>query len=658
MRKLKKFHNLPIRNGGDTNEIYHFLRSVMKRIFQSLVSRWFATMVPVHVPATTLAARENMRKRRLLSIILGISCLSTLAYLGLGFTLSSSQLLICSVEAVILLGTLWLNRQGYLKIASVLFFFSSGFSSLMGTHTVSSSDPFMLLWTCFVMTIFLSALGLFLSPWMLLVLAVIENLILFWYLLVVCHTQMVHLLSPLSLQSFLIYLAMLIYESAIIGILYAVTTKKAVVQADRATELEEANRALTAAHASLEEAYATIQRQALTDGLTGLPNHRAVMDQLQKELERARRHGRPFSVLFFDADRFKKVNDTHGHAVGDAVLCEIGVRAGSVLRGGDTLGRFGGEEFVVLLPEADGSEARMVAERIRAAVAAGPVASAEVEGGIAATVSIGLATYPADGPSEEDLLSQADEAMYLAKRLGRNQVRTAEEARHMSADVEMMVLLQHEGQREAVEREGITPERLRETYTLRTICSLMTLLDRRDAGLSSHAYAVSDLATAIAGALGLDPKDVSRIGMAALIHDIGKVAVPDVLLQKSTALSSQERVLLQEHAELGAQILEASPFLCDLMPMVRYHHERWDGYGYPDQLRGEDIPLAARIITVAEAYDTMLRDHPYQAGRGVEEALREVQRCAGTQFDPAVVQAFSGLLVQQPTRLPSIQLVG
>src|SRR6266487_3566606 len=151
------------------------------------------------------------------------------------------------------------------------------------------------------------------------------------------------------------------------------------------------------AHQKLSEAYAIIQKQALTDALTSLPNHRAVMDQFSKELDRAQRYGRPLSILFFDADRFKRVNDTHGHAAGDAVLCQIGERAGSVLRGGDTLGRFGGEEFVILLPEADAREASVVAERIRAAVAAVPVTTSEVEGGIAVTVSIGLSTYPTDG---------------------------------------------------------------------------------------------------------------------------------------------------------------------------------------------------------------------------------------------------------------------
>jgi two-component system cell cycle response regulator len=156
----------------------------------------------------------------------------------------------------------------------------------------------------------------------------------------------------------------------------------------------------------------------------------------------------------------------------------------------------------------------------------------------------------------------------------------------------------------------------------------------------------------------LDPKDVSRIGMAALLHDIGKVAVPDVLLQKSIPLSSQERLLLHEHAELGGQILEASPFLCDLMPMVRHHHERWDGCGYPEQLKGADIPLAARIIAVAEASDAMQKAQPYQASCSTEETIAELQRCAGTQFDPAIVAVCLTLLVNQQKAQSSSQLVG
>jgi two-component system, cell cycle response regulator len=419
--------------------------------------------------------------------------------------------------------------------------------------------------------------------------------------------------------------------------------------------LKQAHNTLLATHTELEVAYATIQKQALTDGLTGLPNHRAIMEQFHKELERARRYHRSLSILFFDADRFKRVNDTYGHAVGDTVLRQIGERANSTIRGGDTVGRFGGEEFVILLPEADPEEARTVAEWIRTSVAAEPVATSEMEGGIAATVSIGLSTYPLDGESEQTLLSQADEAMYIAKRMGRNQVRTAEEARRIGEDAELMALLQEAEQSEGAQREGVTSEQLRETHTLRMIYSLLSLLERRDEGQEEHAYAVSDLATAIAEKMGVASQIVPRVGMAALLHDIGKVAMPDKLLQKASPLSPQERVLLLDHTTVGAQILEGSLLLTDLVPAVRHHHEHWDGSGSPDHLSGEDIPLVARIIAVAEAYDFMQREHPYQFGSSAQFAFAELQRCAGTQFDPAVVQAITEILSNQQEQQLSIQ---
>ena len=411
--------------------------------------------------------------------------------------------------------------------------------------------------------------------------------------------------------------------------------------------LKQAYTTLQTAHTELEAAHATIQKQALTDGLTGLPNHRAIVEQLHKEMERARRYQRSFSILFFDADRFKRINDTYGHATGDAVLQQIGERVARVIRGGDTLGRFGGEEFVLLLPEADREAAKTVAERIRAAVAAEPVTTSHVEGGLAATVSIGVATYLIDGENEQTLLAQADEAMYIAKRMGRNQVRTAEEARRIGEDAELMALLEKAGQSEQAHREGLTPEQLRETYTVRMISSLLSLLERRGGDQNAHAHAVSDLATAISKKMGLAPEKVSRVGLAALLHDIGMVAMPDNLLQRTYPLTHQEDALLREHTVLGAQILEGSPFLTDLASAVRHHHEQWNGNGFPDQLCGEDIPLAARIIAVAEAYDFLQQRAPSHSGPTSEWALAEVQARAGSQFDPAVVRLLTEVLSNQ-----------
>lgn len=627
----------------------------MKNNLHRCVSWWFAITVPVFQSLNTLAARENLRKRRIQSVVLLMAALITLMMVIIyGFEGLLPLMLFCGGELCSHLVALWLNRKGRIQLSCLLFFATESLLTFLTAHTMSMSDPRFMLWAFSPMIIILAGTAIFLSAWMIICLAVSENVLLFWYFLVVRHTELVHLMSDIEMQSWLIFLCVSIYVTALIGVFYTITNHRAVVQADRAAELEQAHYELKhaythleTAHCELEVAHSIIQKQALTDGLTGLPNHRAVVEQLGKELERARRYGRPFSLLFFDADRFKHINDTYGHGAGDLVLCQIGERTASILRGGDTLGRFGGEEFVLLLPEVDTEEARLIAERVRTTIANEPIFLAESEQTFNVTVSIGIATYPNDGYGEQELLQLADQAMYMAKRLGRNQVRTASEAVRMSTDVELMTLLLNDEEREAREREGVTPERVRENYTVKIICSLMTLLDRRDHGLSQHAYAVSDLATSVAGAMGLDQIQVSRIGMAALLHDIGKVAIPDVLLQKNGYITPHEHILLKEHAELGAQILDACPFLYDLIPAVRHHHEFWDGNGYPDQLVGEDIPLAARIIAVAEAYDVMVHEHAYQASRTPDEAMKELWRCAGRQFDPEVVRHFALVLAAQ-----------
>jgi two-component system cell cycle response regulator len=396
---------------------------------------------------------------------------------------------------------------------------------------------------------------------------------------------------------------------------------------------------------ALKQANAHLEALATTDPLTGLPNHRALFENLEKEVERSRRYGHSLSILFFDGDHFKRVNDTHGHSTGDTVLRELGSRAKSVLRGGDTIGRYGGEEFMVLLPETDLPLAREVAERLRVEVATHLLATEQVKGGLHITISIGVATFPIDGQSASEVVEQADQAMYWAKRLGRNQIRTVVEAQQASADSALAATISNLERSD--DEQGQDIEQVVRTHQLSTIQSLMWLLELRDRGISTHSYQVSDLAGAIAQELGLKEAEVFAISTAGLLHDIGKIAIPDHLLQKAIPLSENEQALMKQHPELGAQILEVSPYLQDLMPAVHYHHENWDGTGYPDALAGEDIPLAARIIRVSEAYETMLSDRPYQAPRTVEAARNELRRCSGKQFDAAVVEATLQVLQRQ-----------
>ncbi len=398
-------------------------------------------------------------------------------------------------------------------------------------------------------------------------------------------------------------------------------------------------------NAALQQANSHLQALATTDPLTELPNHRALLETLEKEVERAQRYERPLSILFFDGDHFKRVNDTYGHAVGDAVLRELGSRGKDILRGSDTLGRYGGEEFMVLMPETDLALACEVAERLRVTIATHPLAAELVEDGLHVTISIGVASFPADGQTGSDVVKKADQAMYWAKRLGRNQIRTvleAERAAHDSALVATISNLERSD-----EAQGQNIEQAVRTHQLSTIHSLMWLLELRNQGISAHSYQVSDLAGAIAQELELEPSEVFAVSTAGLLHDIGKIAIPDHLLQKEEPLSASERALVRQHPELGAQILEVSPYLHTLMPAVHHHHENWDGTGYPQGLAGENIPLAARIIRVSEAYQAKVSNRPYQARRSAEAARYELEHCSGTYFDPAVIAAVLRVLVHQ-----------
>lgn len=416
-------------------------------------------------------------------------------------------------------------------------------------------------------------------------------------------------------------------------------TKRQHDELIKGEELKHLHEVLQTEHNALNEANTRLAALATTDVLTNLPNHRALQTLLEQECERCHRFGHPLSLLFFDGDRFKQVNDTYGHAVGDVVLRELGERASSILRAGDTVGRFGGEEFLVLLPETNEQDAQLVAERLRSAVAASPLATRVVDGGIAVTISVGMANYPNDGTTANEIQEQADQAMYWAKRLGRNQVRTATEAARANRDAELKALTAH-----ALERQELTiPDghdlndqaRIEQ---LGLIYSLMSVLEWREPGMNIHAHEVSDLVTGMARELQFDEEHTRHAATAAFLHDIGKIALPDRLLQQSRQqFSPQEWQLLHQHAELGASIIEASPWLSNLAPAIRYHHEHWDGSGNPEGLQGTAIPLEARLIAITEAYHAMVSDRPYQTRMKEADALAELAHCSGTQFDPMLL---------------------
>jgi diguanylate cyclase (GGDEF)-like protein len=372
---------------------------------------------------------------------------------------------------------------------------------------------------------------------------------------------------------------------------------------------------------ALNDANQKLQKLATTDPLTDLPNQRAMIAALDHELERGRRYGRTFAVLFVDLDQFKKVNDLYGHMAGDAVLKDVAEEMRQALRSADTLGRWGGEEFIVILPEADSAAALRAAERIREAVAARTFG----EGKSRLTASIGAASYPDDGANRNSLINAADRAMYAAKNLGRNQGRAANDplAAPILTDGEVV---------------------LEDAALAHTIEGLSAMIAGRAHYTSGHISTVADLATRLALAMGVDSSEVTNVKLAARLHDIGKVAVPDAVLLKPSRLNDDEWMLMRRHPIVGADVVERIHGLGHLAPIIRSHHERWDGVGYPDGLAAEEIPLGARILAVADAYDAMTEGRVYQEAREPEWAMNELRRCAGSQFDPAVVEAMERVL--------------
>ena len=366
---------------------------------------------------------------------------------------------------------------------------------------------------------------------------------------------------------------------------------------------------------------------ATTDPITELPNHRALLAQLEQELERAQRYERACSLLFLDLDHFKALNDGYGHGAGDTVLCEFAGVVRAQLRGMDTVGRWGGEEFLAILPELQADEALALAEEVRAVVAAHTF---NVGGGIHLTCSVGVASSPVHAQEREGLLSAADHAMYAAKRFGRNQVRTANDPAVLALFSESHL---EEGREEAA--------------LVGMVEALVTLVEARDYSTGRHSHQVSDLVLQLARALGLPPAEAQMIALAGRLHDVGKVAVPDAVLQKAGRLTEKEWALIRTHPVVGADVVSHIPALRPLAPVIRAHHERWDGQGYPNHLKGEAIPFGARILAVVDAYLAMTVDRPYQKGRVPSVALAELRRCAGSQFDPHVVEALT-VLLQHP----------
>ncbi len=360
-------------------------------------------------------------------------------------------------------------------------------------------------------------------------------------------------------------------------------------------------------------------RLALTDPLTGLGNHRNFHDRLERELRYAHERRLPLSLCMIDIDDFKRINDRFGHPAGDRVLSQLAAR----LRQSGEAFRLGGDEFALLLPGADESAALAAASSV-----VDRVAALNLEPTGAVTVSVGIATSPQHAGERDDLIGLADSALYWAKEYGKNRVRA-----YRPDVIELAEL----------KRLASGPDR---AARFRAAASLARAVDARDVYTGSHSQRVADLAARTARRLGLPDEEVELTRLAASLHDLGKLAIPEEILRKPGPLTEPERMVLERHPQIGFRMLE-SLGVDPVADWVLHHHERWDGSGYPDGLPGDRIPLGARIIFVADAYDAMTSERVYRRRVAPQHAIAELERCAGSQFDPEIVSALANELALQ-----------
>ena len=372
--------------------------------------------------------------------------------------------------------------------------------------------------------------------------------------------------------------------------------------------------------------------RATYDRLTGVANRQSLLGALFNEVERATRYGRPLSVAFVDIDHFKSVNDTYGHAVGDVVLRGVAQTIAESLRASDMIGRYGGEEFMLILTETDVEEGSVLTEKLRTLVGRQRF-SVEGAPDIAVTISIGIAGGIGSKLRMENLVRDADAAMYSAKSLGRNQTyvfaEPDDDARVPRAPISAA------GRARAVE----IGQRARDAAT----AALASVLAPMPHYRGQPSALIASIVVTLGRQLQLSDTEIDRLRVAALLHDVGKIAVPEEILEKPTSLTTSEWRTVVQHPRIGQVILEQAAALKDAVPIILHHHERYAGHGYPFGLRAHEIPLGARIVAIADAYDAMINDRPYKRAISHEQAISELRRHAGTQFDPELVELFCDL---------------
>lgn len=370
------------------------------------------------------------------------------------------------------------------------------------------------------------------------------------------------------------------------------------------------------------------------DSLTGLPNHVYFHERLSDEVERATVQGRELCIVLLDIDKFTLINDAFGYDIGNGLVQQVADVLRKNVRKSDIIARYGGDDFAIILPDTGVEEGVVMADHLVMTVECHtfhnlppdtkPAESSGWTGeGVPLTVTIGAACFPCHHTTEEGVLMAADVALCQAQHAGRNCSQMFDP--HASIN------------------EGVDPETLYQALRDPSVAALQSLaaaVDARDNYTQGHSERVAEYAAILGESAGVDQDVADSIAVAGLLHDLGKLGVPDAILNKPSRLTDEERAIIEGHPSLGENILRRARQLEHIIPAVLHHHERWDGKGYPKGLAGDEIPFLARILAIADSYDAMTTDWPYRKGMTVETALAEVRAGAGRQFDPLLADAF------------------
>lgn len=354
------------------------------------------------------------------------------------------------------------------------------------------------------------------------------------------------------------------------------------------------------------------------DGLTGLYNHKFFHETLRKKIKSCEKDGTPICVIFMDIDYFKNYNDFYGHQKGDEVLRTIGHLLKEMSRKEDVVARYGGEEFAIIQTNVQEKEAVETAEKIRKKIEETYFDGEENQPNGSITVSIGISVYPDKAKDDVELIKSADDALYRAKFFNKNRVET------YSSILDEL-------------KEAIDEKHIDLITSIKTLISVINAKDRYTYG---HVERVVYYSRLLADKLKLNEGDKKSFIYSAYMHDIGKINIDKEILNKKMPLTKEEWEILKQHPDNGVDIIKSVKSLSNIIPMIKHHHERYDGNGYPEKLKGEEIPYLARALTVVDSFDAMTSNRPYNKRKTFEEAIEELKNCSGSQFDPEIAEAF------------------